>query len=236
MAQQRVQSQSTEKRLLTRRLFLKLATLAGSALACNLPTQSSRALPESADLTPDVVVYVTATPEPTLPITPTISSALDGGTPTAPTTQPQPTLAVPAEAEAPAQPQLTRTPEATPTRITDVALELGFVLANDAVDYAPNPSGCDRTIVQGVLQDTAGNGVPDIFVRIRRDGSNIPIAVSTDRTGAYLAEVSEELSDGTYRVQLTDETGSRFLSEPVIAQAIPDCNRNLMQLNFILRS
>lgn len=220
----------------TRRFFLRLAALAGSAVACNLPSRGAERLAANEAQAPDVVVYVTATPEPTSPPTPTLSSALD---PTA-TTPPQPTLAVPVEntsiEQEPAQPQATKTPEPTPTRITEVALELGFVLANDAVDYSPSADGCDRTQISGVLQDHAGNGVPDIFVRIRRDGSNIPIAVSTDRNGNYIADVAEELSDHTYRVQLTDETGARILSDPIIAQAIPDCNRNQMVLNFILRT
>lgn len=229
-----------ESKYLTRRLFLKLAALAGSALACNLPGRTVETLSADDALTPDAIVYVTATTQPTRPATPTLSSALDEPIPASPTltSDTQPTVAAPQPAVVGEEPPVaaTRTPQPTATRITEVALELGFVLANDAVNYAPNPAGCDRTVIRGALQDSAGNGVPDIFVRIRRDGSNIPTAVSTNTSGEYLAEVADELSDHTYRVQLTDETGARILSDPIIAQAIPDCNRNMMELNFVLRS
>jgi len=232
----------------SRRLFMKLASLAGAAIACNLPGRAGKQPidgPE-ANFTPDVIVFVTATPEPTREPTPTLSSALDEELPDQPVVvdeqQPsgdgqvqQPQQQPPQDSQ-PVAPQPTRTPRPEPTRITDVAYVVGFLLVNDAVNYGRSPDGCDSTIIRGSLQDDSGNGVPDIFVRINREGSNIPIAVSTNSNGAYSVDVDDDLSDGKFRVQLTDETGARILSEPVIAQAIPDCDFNLMELNFILRS
>ncbi|NDJ51972.1 MAG: hypothetical protein GYB68_02670 [Chloroflexi bacterium] len=128
-------------------------------------------------------------------------------------------------------------PAANPTSSLPVAatrtVEIRYQLVGDAVAYSANPNGCDRTTIQGTVRDLAGNGVGSLTVHVWADDGSWDNALLTDGGGFYSVDVMDNVSTLTYKVQLVDSSGAILYSDVVVAQAIPDCNLNLMTLDFV---
>jgi hypothetical protein len=110
---------------------------------------------------------------------------------------------------------------------------LEYVLQGDAVEYVTDPDGCVGSTLAGRVVGPDGRGVEGLRVRVWADGdSNVQLA-RTDADGFYFVRLSDELDDRTYRLLLTDDSGSTVLSEVVVAPAIPDCALNRMVADFV---
>lgn len=119
-----------------------------------------------------------------------------------------------------------------PTRTVD----LRFELENQAISYEPHPAGCDRTTIQGSVQDAAGSPLPGITLHIWAEDDQLVQALTTDADGAFSIDVAGELSEETYHIQIVEQDGAVILSDVIIAQAIPSCDLNLIVVNFIASS
>lgn len=114
-----------------------------------------------------------------------------------------------------------------------VAFSGRFVLQNEAVGYAPNPSGCNRTTLQGVVQDAFGAPVPGAVIRVWAGDPASASILQTDAQGVYSLDVADNLTETAYSLQLVDPSGAILLSDVIIAQAIPSCDLNLLTVNFV---
>ena len=131
--------------------------------------------------------------------------------------------------------------ESTPSPITPIppvptvtlTVALRFSPDNDAVDYSPNPAGCDRTTIQGTVRDANGRGVSQIILRVWAQDDSWSGAVMTGEDGFYRVDLADGLTEKIYRLQLVDQSGTTLLSDVVIAPAIPSCDLNLMTVNFV---
>jgi hypothetical protein len=128
----------------------------------------------------------------------------------------------------------TEAPLATPagTLPPTVALAVQFVLENEAVDYAANPAGCDRTTVHGAVRDASGAGVAGLTLRIWASDPTAASTLQTDVQGEYTLDVAQALTEQEYHLQLTDAAGTTLFSDVIVAQAVPSCELNLMIVNF----
>lgn len=120
---------------------------------------------------------------------------------------------------------VTRAPTLPPT----LTLDIRFGLENDAVEYAPNPAGCQRISMQGRVQG-GGNWV----LRLWGSDPDQVSAIETDTEGGYAVDVATQLTDTTYHLQLFDPASATLVSDVIVVQAIPSCDLNLMTVNFIL--
>jgi hypothetical protein len=136
---------------------------------------------------------------------------------------------VPDEQPVPTPAVITATPPATLT------FDLRFELENQAIDYGPHPEGCDRTTIQGGVYDTTGAGLPGITLHVWSDDTDQTSALTTGDDGMFLIDVADGLSEMTYYLQVVEQGGGVLLSDVVIAQALPSCDLNLIQVNFVAR-
>jgi hypothetical protein len=137
----------------------------------------------------------------------------------------------------PSDPTVAPTQLATPagTLPPTVALAVQFVLENEAVGYAANPAGCDRTTIQGTVRDASGAVISGMTLRI---WASDPAAASTLQTGVqgeYALDVAQEITDQEYHLQLMDSSGTVLLSDVIVVQSVPDCALNLMTVNFVAK-
>jgi hypothetical protein len=114
-----------------------------------------------------------------------------------------------------------------------VSLDTRFTLENEAVGYGPNPAGCDRTTIRGVVKDSSGSVQPSLVIRLWAANPAAASTLPIDAQGQYTVDVAKVLSGETYHLQLVDATGSVLLSDVIVAQAIPDCTLNLLTVNFV---
>jgi hypothetical protein len=130
---------------------------------------------------------------------------------------------------------------ATPVAITatppvTLALDLRFELQNQAIDYAPHPEGCDRTTILGAVRDADGGGLAGVTVHVWAEDGSVETMLTTAGDGTFSLDVADGLSETNYYLQLVDPSGAVLLSDVVIAQALPSCDLNLIQLTFVAGS
>jgi hypothetical protein len=124
---------------------------------------------------------------------------------------------------------------ATPPPVT-LALDLRFELQNQAIDYAPHPEGCDRTTILGAVRDAGGGGLAGVTVHVWAEDGSVETMLTTAGDGTFSLDVADGLSETNYYLQLVDPSGVVLLSDVVIAQALPSCDLNLIQLTFVAGS
>jgi hypothetical protein len=128
-------------------------------------------------------------------------------------------------------------PLATPagTLPSTVALAVQYVLENEAVGYAANPAGCDRTTIQGTVRDAAGTVVPGMTLRIWASDPSTASTLQTGVQGEYALDVAQEIIEQEYHLQLVDASNTVLLSDVIVAQSVPSCDLNLMTVNFVAK-
>jgi hypothetical protein len=137
-----------------------------------------------------------------------------------------------AEATPSAVPPTLRPPggSAMPT----VALDVRFVLHNDAVSYGPPPDEC-QTVIAGQVLGADGRGVLGVQVHVWTEDGSSTALIATNDQGAYQVVLAEEASDLTYLIQLMNESGMVLWSDVIVAQAIPSCDLSMMTVNFVAK-
>ena len=123
-----------------------------------------------------------------------------------------------------------------PTLPPTISLDARFILENDAVGYVPNPAGCNRTTISGVVKDASGAALPGVTIRLWVADPVAASTLTTDAQGQYTVDVATSLTSEAYHLQLVDASGSVLLSDVIVAQAIPNCDLNLLTVNFIQKS
>jgi hypothetical protein len=124
-------------------------------------------------------------------------------------------------------------PGSAPLPVGTLTLDLRYRLENDSIDYSPHAAGCDRTTIRGTVRDAGGNPASGLMVRVWADDPMQATALFTDGGGAYTLDVADALSSAVYHLQLFDAAGLTLLSDVIVAEAIPDCNLNVMTVNFV---
>jgi|GEM_PF-2332107 len=120
-----------------------------------------------------------------------------------------------------------------PTLPPTVSWDARFILEGDAVDYAPNPAGCNRTTISGIVKDASGTALPGMIIRLWAADPAAASTLTTDAQGQYTVDVATSLSSEAYHLQLVDASGGILLSDVIVAQTIPNCDLNLLTVNFM---
>lgn len=124
----------------------------------------------------------------------------------------------------------TLTPKPSPaTPIRELITIERFELLDQAVNYSGSSNGCEQTILRGFVNGATRN----TFIRVRPQNGGVPRLGTINGNGSFTLVIEESLIAQRYIVQLTNETGSELYSAPVIVEAIPDCNHNLIEVKFI---
>lgn len=132
-------------------------------------------------------------------------------------------------------------PSATPTALIITAtppvtldVQLRFVLENEAINYHPNPGGCEKTTIQGTVRDASGTPLVGLTIHVWMEGDpQQALILTTGVDGLFSVDIEQALSDKTYDLQLVADAGATLLSDVIVAQAIPSCDLNLIEVNFV---
>jgi hypothetical protein len=107
-----------------------------------------------------------------------------------------------------------------------------YRLKNDTIAYGAHPGGCQVTGLTGRVADQNGAGVAGLTVRVWAADPAQALTVTTDPDGNFSLNVEQALSDRIFRVQLADAADTP-LSDVIIAESIPQCEKNQMTAEFV---